>query len=381
MEHRKIKACVIGTMFLAMLMLPGILFPFVKDYVDTENYENRVYQEKPELSLSGLKEYPSLYEAYFNDYLPFKNPIVAFGKLSDIRVFGEVTSDSVLIGKDGWMFYKLANDKEDSLADYQGTNHYSEAQLQELLALFQSAREHLEKNGIDFILYLVPNKERVYSEYMPDSVKVINPQSRAELLGAYLKDHGESRVYYPLEEFKWAKDNWCQVYRKYDTHWNDIGAYMAAQMILQDMESNGEDQTFHKEEYLACEIENRGTFSGDLASMLNLQKYYDDDAFLKVKGYKDNVNIVMDYQNDHETVTHYVSDAAQTGEKLLIFRDSFGVHMAEYFAKNYTDVTLMDYRTEDASSALKEVQPKTVVIEMAERYTDYLFDLLKDLSE
>ena len=78
-------------MFLGMMILPGLLFIPLKDYVDTENYENRVYQEKPVLNFrnlraADLKSYPGQYDAYFNDHLAFKNPIVAFGKLADIHV-------------------------------------------------------------------------------------------------------------------------------------------------------------------------------------------------------------------------------------------------------------------------------------------------------
>ena len=108
-----------------MMILPRLLFIPLKDYVDTENYENRIYQEKPVLNFrnlraADLKSYPGQYDAYFNDHLAFKNPIVAFGKLADIHGFGEVTSDAVLMGKDGWMFYKLKGEMEDSIADYQG---------------------------------------------------------------------------------------------------------------------------------------------------------------------------------------------------------------------------------------------------------------------
>ena len=63
-----------------------------------------------------------------------------------------------------------------------------------------------------------------------------------------------------------------------------------------------------------------------------------------------------------------------------IFRDSFGVHMAEYFAKEYPQVTLMDYRTEDCAAAVRELKPDVVVIEVAERYTDYMFGLLESLG-
>ena len=81
----------------------------------------------------------------------------------------------------------------------------------------------------------------------------------------------------------------------------------------------------------------------------------------------------MDYQNEHETITHYSSDAEGKAERILICRDSFGVHMAEYFARNYPDVTLMDYRTEDCGAAALELQPD-------ERYTDYMFGLLERLG-
>ena len=114
--NKRIKAYIFSGMFLAMLVLPRILFIPLKGYVDTKNYENRVYQEKPVLSIQGISQYPGLYDAYFNDHLAFKNPLVAFVKLADIRVFGEVSSDAVLMGKDGWMFYKLKGEMEDSLS-------------------------------------------------------------------------------------------------------------------------------------------------------------------------------------------------------------------------------------------------------------------------
>lgn len=374
---QRTKAYIFAGMFMGMMVLPRLLFIPLKDYVDTENYENRIYQEKPVLAIQGLGAYPGLYDAYFNDHLAFKNPLVAFGKMADIRVFGEVTSDSVLMGKDGWMFYKLKNEMEDSLADYQGTNHYTDEQLERFAFLLEEARQNLEGRNIKLVFYMVPNKEQVYSEYMPSSLKVVNEESKADILYAYLKEHTQADVYYPLKEFRRAKDDWCQIYRKYDTHWNDMGAFLASQMVIRDIDGD----RFGPEDYMGYEIEDRGTFSGDLATMLNLQKYYDDDPFLKVTGYREDVSYTMDYQNERETVTHFSSDVRDDSRKILICRDSFGVHMAEYFARNYPDVTLMDYRTEDCKAAVADLNPDVVVIEVAERYTDYMFGLLEGLGE
>ena len=71
---------------------------------------------------------------------------------------------------------------------------------------------------------------------MPCSVNVVHEQSKADFLYAYLRENTDCVVYYPLDEFRKAKDDWCQIYRKYDTHWNDMGAFMAAQMLIQDID-------------------------------------------------------------------------------------------------------------------------------------------------
>ena len=47
--RQRTKAYIFAGMFLGMMILPRLLFIPLKDYVDTENYENRVYQEKPVL--------------------------------------------------------------------------------------------------------------------------------------------------------------------------------------------------------------------------------------------------------------------------------------------------------------------------------------------
>lgn len=378
---QRTKAYIFAGMFLGMMILPRLLFIPLKDYVDTENYENRVYQEKPEISpgsltAESLKAYPGQYDTYFNDHLAFKNPIVAFGKLLDIHVFGEVTSDAVLMGKDGWMFYKLKGEMEDSIADYQGTNHYSQEELERFAQLLQLADRNLASMGSKLVLCVVPNKEQVYNSFMPSSVEVVNEQSRADLLYAYLRENTDAHVYYPLDEFRDAKENWCQIYRKYDTHWNGAGAFMAAQMVIEDIDGRMSGQ----ESYRPYRIQSAGNFSGDLAVMLNLQKYYNDDPFLSVSGYREDVAYEMDYQNEHETITHYTSDAMGKADRIFVCKDSFGVYMAEYFAKNYPDVTLMDYRTEDCGAAVLKTRPDAVVIEVAERYTDYMFGLLEDLG-
>lgn len=70
-------------------------------------------------------------------------------------------------------------------------------------------------------------------------MKVDQEQSKADLLYEYLKENTDCDVL-PLDEFRKAKDDWCQIYRKYDTHWNDRGI-MASQMVIQDIDGSRSD--------------------------------------------------------------------------------------------------------------------------------------------
>ena len=58
--------------FFLFLTAPVLTFSFMKNYVDSGNYENRQFAEQPKLSFETLSTFSSQYDAYFSDYLPYK---------------------------------------------------------------------------------------------------------------------------------------------------------------------------------------------------------------------------------------------------------------------------------------------------------------------
>ena len=70
-DFNNTKACAVCAVFLVILILPSLLFPFIKSNIDTTNYENRVLAERPELDPLEIEKFPALYESYYNDHLPF----------------------------------------------------------------------------------------------------------------------------------------------------------------------------------------------------------------------------------------------------------------------------------------------------------------------
>ena len=71
------------------------------------------------------------------------------------------------MGKDGWLFYNNQNDG-DPLAQYKGKCLFSNEELELIADNLSVTQVNLAKEGREFVLFIAPNKERVYSEYMPE---------------------------------------------------------------------------------------------------------------------------------------------------------------------------------------------------------------------
>ena len=64
--------------------MPNIIYNLFYDKFDHNNYDNRVLDQKPNLSFYNLSEYPNLYDKYFNDYIPFRNELIQLKNVVDI---------------------------------------------------------------------------------------------------------------------------------------------------------------------------------------------------------------------------------------------------------------------------------------------------------
>ena len=57
--------------------------------------------------------------------------------------------------------------------DYQRTNLYTQSQSEEIAGRLAAVENLVREKGAEqFKVYIAPNKESVYSQYMPKSVKV-----------------------------------------------------------------------------------------------------------------------------------------------------------------------------------------------------------------
>lgn len=257
-------------------------------------------------------------------------------------------SNEVLLGKDGWLFYKATSDGT-PLYDYMGINHFSEEELAKVYDNLVAIGDGISARGMDVIFMTVPNKEQVYSEYMPDTVDKINDKSRLDELTEYIESKGgliADRYGYvdTSEVLRAYKDTYPLFYRT-DTHWTECGSYLALMELRRAM-----DQRVTPIDEVV--FTDKGGFVGDLAKISGSRDEYSD------------VNPVIDASS--------INDDSTKDQVMLIIGDSFGdamIHSAKHFYKEVYWVRLKEYTDE-----LDRYEPDVVVVECVERY-------LSDLQE
>ena len=360
--------------FAVFILAPVVVFLLVQDYVDTTNYEQRTLaafpfsEESEEDGVATTYETAaSEFESWFEDHLPFRNQLLTLYGLFEYDVLKTSTSESVIVGKDGWLFYKGAQvADEDPVGDYMGTNLLTDEELETIAANFTAARDELEAMGCEFYLYFAPNKERVYSEYMPDMYGEVSEYSALQQVVDYLTENTDLNVicaYDDLMAFKEENPD-TPIYFKYDTHWNMLGAYVAAEKLVEAMGfgfvdlSEVEIKTIDYEDY-------------DLARLLHLQKILTDDEYYVLTGYTPH-DMIMETEDDI-TIRYDTQDYTAPGQKLFVIGDSFSTHLTPYVACHFLKATSTFYYSYTHEMLLEE-QPTVVVYEAVERYIGNMVD-------
>ena len=224
---QKMEPRIILVAFLGLICFLWFFWIILEKFVDTTNYENREMSSQPRLTLDSYATYADDYESWFNDNIPFRNNLITLNTSIDFFIFNKSTNDSVIKGSDDWLFYANTSDG-DPISCYQGTNLFSDEELQNIAQNCINQRNFLEKQGKEFVIFIAPNKERVYSEYMPDKYGKPAENYRALQVYDYLKENTDIRIVYPYTELMGAKALGRNIYYKTDTHWNEIGGYVGA---------------------------------------------------------------------------------------------------------------------------------------------------------
>lgn len=355
-QRRKTAARLFIVGVMALLLLPGPLWILLRAHVDTQNYENRTLAEFPKGV--SVEQWPAAFEAWLGDHAPFRNQWMSLNAQLNWAL-NSLDSSDVLRGKENWLFLKDVSDSK-SLSDYQGLTAYTpeeQAQFAQILGQLQAA---LHEKGSRLAVVFAPAKEGVASRYMPDSIPVVAQPTRVDALAKYLQQEG-FLVIWPRDALL-EVDPAQQTYYKYDTHWNQAGAFLAADQLLSALDL---PHTAWNPELIQPDPEQ--TAPTDLANVCAAWTLCTDDVYYTVDAPK----AVLLEASPAEQILHYTGTGQGT---MLMIRDSFGEAMAPFAAAAFQNTLVLHGNALGQGALNQELTevPDVVVLEVGERMSDGL---------
>lgn len=356
--------------FLALLLLPDLLGIAAGPSAWNQGGENRVLAGPPELSRANLKNIPSQTEDYIGDHAPFRSFWLNVYAAANLYLFGSIDNSGVITGgTDGWLFYTGENTVNEML----GLDLFTETEMEEILQKLLAVRERYVEEPENFVMFVAPDKEKIYQDYLPDCYRNQTGTSKVGALVRYIREHSDIKVVYPVEELREAARTF-PMYYKTDTHWNRIGAYVGSQPLIAAL--GGETQPWGE---LTLDVQERGP--GDLALMGHVQSFLEQEPEPYYTGYHDEAVIeLLEEDLSGSGLRRSRTQQAPDSRSLTIVRDSFGDAMNLVLCRYFPEVTCVNWekiQQVDMTSYKSDI----FVYEIVERWADRLPGDLDHLLE
>jgi alginate O-acetyltransferase complex protein AlgJ len=207
-----------------------ITMPFI--YVNRINgkissAENRYLASFPKLfdETNGKinKGFVSGFNTWLSDNIGFRDLFLKLNEAIDVSIFHQIGNNSVVIGKDNWLFLM----QDWVLADVQHTNSINEKDIEYYKKRYSEITSYFKNIGTNFIITVFPHKSTMYSEYLPKTIVPINSKSLLDIFKNDFQNNANFDLSVPFNKLKEAKESRLIYSKAYDqSHWNNYGAFI-----------------------------------------------------------------------------------------------------------------------------------------------------------
>jgi hypothetical protein len=184
---------------------------------------------RPE-SLYEFRRWPRRFEAYVGDSFPGRDFLIKGGNTLLWRL-GMLRSSRVIEGRDNWLF--LSDFQQQTIQKSRGLFPFGKEEAVRWAEQFESMRTAAAALGAELRLAIIPDKQTVYPQRLPDWAHPANPplptmtdQILAELSRRRIEGVLDLR---PVLRTAAAER---QVFWRTDSHWNHVGAFVALEQLL-----------------------------------------------------------------------------------------------------------------------------------------------------
>lgn len=331
--------------------------------------ENRLPAALPEASttLKDWLEFPRRFERYFNDHFGSRNRMLAIDHWTKASIFGVSSAPNVLIGKEGWLYFK-GEDAKALDRWYRGIGAFTDAEIAALRSELLHRRAYLERLGIPYLVVVVPDKYSVYPEFLPDWVKRVAPTTALDRIADDLSRHPELNFIDLRGALRAAKRD-ERVYYKTDSHWNFLGASVGYRVLMSEVARMlpGLSVVPARRAPYDPAVD---FYSGDLSRMIGAaERFREDDVAPLWKILADTSPHCANRETAGETPGfefYAYSCPNPPPYSVLVFRDSMAIPLIPLLSENFARSSYVSSRTMDPA-LVERLKPDIVIEELVER--------------
>ncbi|MBH5319149.1 hypothetical protein I6N90_15180 [Paenibacillus sp. GSMTC-2017] len=378
MKAHKFFNIMMAVFFCLAISIPLIAVNKTPGKVSTS--ENRVLAQFPSFNneQGGLNtHFIKEFETWFNDNLGLREKFVKTNTMMQYKLFGELTKQDTMVGKEGWLYYVTP----EIIKDYQHLNLPTDEQLEQWGKSINQIDDYLKSKDIPFITMLNLDKKTIYPEYYPDTILKVGNVSRTDLLEEYFTNKTDLDFFTPKNALLEEKNRTTIYSPNFDNgHWNSYGAFIGYTELMKkvssyypdikvltwaDINTNAYDRTTN--------IYDAVTFSEKDISLSLKNK----STATQVFGVLDKLNLSTSlmsasYQNEDKSLP-----------KVLVLGDSYLYgFVTPYLAESFSEMNFIYTDNIDRIKMLVEyLDPDMVIYENVERSFDKTMSILSTSTE
>lgn len=307
-------------------------------------------------------ELPDAFTLWFEDHFGLRSSLVRWYGETRLFALGMSPSSSVVKGDDPWLFYG----EDAAVEDYGNATPMPPGEVGAWHEALVRARDWLRQRGIGYVFTIAPDKHTVYPEHMPATIRRLRPVSRTDQVFDVLAGTGVSAIDLrpSLVEAKGRE----RIYFLTDTHWNDRGAWVAYQRLIDAVRRQvpATPPAWTRDDFEPAEVEIRGK---DLAGMIGLKNVL-REIDLQLIPRRPRQALVVEPRGADPTAElgRLVTEIpGSTLPRAVIFRDSFASRLVPFLSEHFSRAVYLWQNDFDANVVVQE-HPDIVIEEIVGRH-------------